>query len=163
MTNVTLPRAELQAALDIMEVTHFAVADGVPHTVVMKHVEVIETLRARLAVDVCAEKQPDVEKTSQRVEKTAQRVEKTAQQGEKPEPVAWYDREHGETETVWSRQQPPWEGEWKPLYTAPPQRPWQGLTDEEIHWADCVSDADDCKQILEFARAIEAKLKEKNK
>lgn len=42
-----------------------------------------------------------------------------------------------------------------PLYTAPPQRIWQGLTDEEIfdlyHW-----------ERLRFARAIEANLKEKN-
>ena len=49
----------------------------------------------------------------------------------------------------------------RPLYTAPPQREWQGLTDEEVMsllpgavrlppgWADTV-------------RAIEAKLKEKN-
>jgi len=45
-----------------------------------------------------------------------------------------------------------------PLYPAPPQREWQGLTDEEIeqivdqHWED----------LLMFAEAIEAKLKEKN-
>jgi hypothetical protein len=48
-----------------------------------------------------------------------------------------------------------------PLYTAPPQREWQGLTDEEIKerrisigWSeDFMGD---------FARAIESKLKEKN-
>jgi len=45
-----------------------------------------------------------------------------------------------------------------PLYIAPPQREWQGLTDEEIeqivdeYWED----------LLMFAEAIEAKLKEKN-
>ena len=49
-----------------------------------------------------------------------------------------------------------------PLYTAPQPRQWQGLTDEEInsvrhnrdwtaHWTDAT-----------FARAIEAKLREKN-
>jgi hypothetical protein len=41
-----------------------------------------------------------------------------------------------------------------PLYTAPPKREWVGLTDEEIvacGWCD-----------LRFARAIEAKLKERN-
>jgi hypothetical protein len=50
---------------------------------------------------------------------------------------------------------------WQPLYTTPPQRNWQGLTDEEIMsllpgavrlppgWSETV-------------RAIEAKLKEKN-
>jgi hypothetical protein len=49
-----------------------------------------------------------------------------------------------------------------PLYTAPPQREWQGLTDEEYeamaeHYVtNCYFDT------LEYARAIEAKLKEKN-
>ena len=48
------------------------------------------------------------------------------------------------------------------LYTAPPQREWQGLTDEEYeamaeHYVtNCYFDT------LEYARAIEAKLKEKN-
>ena len=42
-----------------------------------------------------------------------------------------------------------------PLYTAPPKREWVGLTDEdEIPW-----DGVDAKS---FAKAIEAKLKEKN-
>ena len=42
-----------------------------------------------------------------------------------------------------------------PLYTAPPQREWQGLTDEEI---------ENCFEMSMFGtcRAIEAKLKEKN-
>ena len=41
------------------------------------------------------------------------------------------------------------------LYTAPPQREWQGLTDEEI---------ENCFEMSMFGtcRAIEAKLKEKN-
>ena len=49
-----------------------------------------------------------------------------------------------------------------PLYTAPPQREWQGLTDEEYeamaeqHVTNCYFDT------LKYARAIEAKLKEKN-
>jgi len=46
----------------------------------------------------------------------------------------------------------------QPVYTAPPQREWQGLTDEEIReiWGSYFSRG------VEFARAIEAKLKEKN-
>ena len=51
---------------------------------------------------------------------------------------------------------------WKPVYTSPPaQRTWVGLTDEEIerifnNWPTYHLDHE------EFARAIEAKLKEKN-
>ena len=70
-----------------------------------------------------------------------------------PEPVAWLDSDGF-----------PWSDEgiacrsikdtYKPLYTAPPQREWVGLTDEDIDAA--------WKDKLSFSRAIEAKLKEKN-
>ena len=56
----------------------------------------------------------------------------------------------------------------KPLYTTPPQRTWTKLTDEEIYsLADSLEiwNEDDEEWILDpntFARAIEAKLKEKN-
>jgi hypothetical protein len=57
-----------------------------------------------------------------------------------------------------------------PLYTTPPaaQRQWVGLTDEEIEVCDCLHVlwmGDDDQELVgkkEFARAIEAKLKEKN-
>jgi hypothetical protein len=50
------------------------------------------------------------------------------------------------------------------LYTTPPQRPWVGLTDEEIDDIDEANWEEDHKVwgIHEFARAVEAKLKEKN-
>jgi len=49
----------------------------------------------------------------------------------------------------------------QPLYTAPPQRTWVGLTDEEINkirwdWVDSGGD------YINFAQAIATKLKEKN-
>ena len=47
-----------------------------------------------------------------------------------------------------------------PLYTAPPQREWQGLTDEEIVGTDALGIY--AKPLIEFARAIETKLKGKN-
>ena len=43
-----------------------------------------------------------------------------------------------------------------PVYVAPPQRTWVGLTDEEINTAASV------QSWKPFAKAIEAKLKEKN-
>ena len=58
------------------------------------------------------------------------------------------------------------DGTWEPLYTAPPKREWVGLTDEEINklmqtinWR---KDWLGSWAYKEFARAIEAKLKEKN-
>lgn len=88
-------------------------------------------------------------------------LEATGKDSLQVEPVAWMDRE-GDIYRM------PEIKNWAPphtlLYTAPPQREWQGLTDEEI---DAIDDANwdtDCKVwgIRDFARAIEAKLKEKN-
>ena len=44
-----------------------------------------------------------------------------------------------------------------PLYTTPPQRTWVGLTDEQIYEIH-----ENSSNLMEFTRAIEAKLKEKN-
>ena len=52
----------------------------------------------------------------------------------------------------------PTEGNWKQLYTAPTQREWQGLTGYEFVQIRNNLKGDD----LDLARAIEAKLKEKN-
>ena len=79
------------------------------------------------------------------------------------EPVAWmYVNEDGECEQIEYGPVLDDPGV-TPLYTFPPKKQWVGLTDEEInsvrysrdwtaHWTDA-----------NFARAIEAKLKEKNK
>lgn len=50
----------------------------------------------------------------------------------------------------------------QPLYTAPPRREWQSLTDEEIGRAAVVLFGDYASHDFEFARAIEAALREKN-
>jgi hypothetical protein len=76
---------------------------------------------------------------------------------ETQEPVAWMQG----TGLYWPDDAAIGEPDCEPLYTAPPQREWQGLTDEEVMsllpgavrlppgWVDTV-------------RAIEAKLREKN-
>ena len=54
------------------------------------------------------------------------------------------------------------------FYTAPPKREWVGLTDDELEKIDCVqlkyigTGEYSIEGVDEFARAIEAKLKEKN-
>ena len=85
----------------------------------------------------------------------------------KQEPVAWmYQHEDtGLTMCVivqqvgagFEKNNPRWK-KITPLYTAPPQREWQGLTDEEIDTWNIVGH----ESLREFVRAIEAKLKEKN-
>lgn len=49
-----------------------------------------------------------------------------------------------------------------PLYTAPPQREWVGLTEDEVmqEWFSVTLVAK--QDLMKFAKAIEAKLKEKN-
>jgi len=95
------------------------------------------------------------------------------------EPVAWIGDANyvegqfveGKVRRVW------WEcntGVGQPLYTAPPRKPWVGLTDEELDEIQYSTQVeyttyDEGKYGMEieirpenFARAIEAKLKEKN-
>jgi hypothetical protein len=72
-----------------------------------------------------------------------------------PEPVAWHEPGAYGNVTVykdWAK-----ENGWLPLYTTPPQREWQGLTDEEI--SELIRNTHNTGS---FVRAIEAKLKEKN-
>jgi hypothetical protein len=76
-----------------------------------------------------------------------------------PEPVAWIKKDRSSIEvSIMSAEYMMREG-FEPLYAAPPQREWQGLTDEEIYEA-----VENSNSVLvkDMARAIEAKLKEKN-
>ena len=79
-----------------------------------------------------------------------------------PEPVAWY---YAGSDIEWhsialnADLDDAQKANCTPLYTAPPQREWQGLTDEELR------DIFDSCQIGErgyVAAMVEAKLKEKN-
>ena len=70
-----------------------------------------------------------------------------------PEPVAWQGV-HDQTDLYYRK---PLQADVRPLYTAPPQRKWQGLTDEEI--SELIRNTHNTGS---FVRAIEAKLKEKN-
>ena len=74
------------------------------------------------------------------------------------EPIAWMCAEDPERETAFSWKKGHCENCGKqrvPVYTAPPQREWRELTDEEITEAMVFN-----KRIM--ATHIEAKLKEKN-
>jgi len=93
-----------------------------------------------------------------------------------PEPVAWrFDqakyRENDLRGRQWTfnvfSQSKPYMDEMvrnvTPLYTAPPQREWQGLTDEEImEMLDYGQYGNVPQYARNFVDAIEAKLKEKN-
>ncbi len=102
------------------------------------------------------------EATIKRLEKRIEELAQAAQQ----EPVAWLEPEWGEKicpevgYEVTMTDDHPRDLCWIPLYTHPPQRTWVELTDEEILKSEWAIGANDV--LLNFARAIEAKLKEKN-
>ena len=78
-----------------------------------------------------------------------------------PEPVAQVQvAEDYYPHVVWTEGVNPVDLDQKFLYTAPPQREWQGLTDEEIKSAASLGIYE--KPLIDFARAIEQALKEKN-
>ena len=91
-----------------------------------------------------------------------QRVINTLNQQPEPEPVAWAWTVNSGAGYItkgvgFDKTDIPF-AKHTPLYTAPPQREWQGLTDEEIDTWNIVGH----ESLREFVRAIEAKLKEKN-
>jgi hypothetical protein len=84
-------------------------------------------------------------------------MKKAIEQAEKQEPVAFAS--HGVVNWIADKQ---FQHE-ADLYTTPQQREWVGLTDEEIALVcgECAASAHNWNDIS-FARAIEAKLKERN-
>ena len=84
--------------------------------------------------------------------KVNQEIEEALKQPQQ-EPVAWvYNgilHEFDPSEFATS--------EVKPLYTAPPKREWVGVTYDEVYEFVCTADS-----YINLAKAIEAKLKEKN-
>lgn len=75
-----------------------------------------------------------------------------------PEPVAWFCKLPDNKISIKIVGKPT-EGNWEPLYTAPPQREWVGLTGDEIDSALRVYNSFGGRL---DARKIEAKLKDKN-
>ena len=104
---ITLTREEAQQVLDALE----NIAADLTKTTWGAYElqkQLIETFRARLA-------QPDVPEVC----------------FGNTEPVAWFSKRPDNTIAIKISGKPT-EGNWEPLYTAPPQREWQGLTKEEL-------------------------------
>jgi hypothetical protein len=72
-------------------------------------------------------------------------------------PVAWMDKEDC-GDMRFTSVAPTYENDLIPLYTAPPRKPWVGLTDDDIELIFFISGSTP----ENFARDIEAILKEKN-
>jgi len=87
---------------------------------------------------------------------------RTALAQPEPEPVAWM---HNFIDYVITKNRPTDitrnAGRWTPLYTAPPQREWAGLTEEEKK-VICQEAANEDWTDLDVINATEAKLRDKN-
>ena len=94
-----------------------------------------------------------------RADERARMAEQPAQQ---QEPVAWIVEDQSGERLEWAGDAHSCHGvPTFPLYTSPPaQRTWVGLTDEEI--TDIWAEASPYYHEDDFARAIEAKLKQRN-
>ena len=119
--------------------------------------EVLEQLRTPLRVNTALDAY-DVSRAITAIKQALaldKKAENARELGLDYEPVGWWDSKIGFFEEKHFDQL-------QPLYTAPPaaQRPWVGLTDEEILEAAGIDGAD--TWLFETAYAIEAKLKEKN-
>jgi hypothetical protein len=78
-----------------------------------------------------------------------------------PEPVAWFCKLPDNKISIKIVGKPT-EGNWQPLYTAPPQREWVGLTDDEYELMAEKRVTNYFFNTLDYAHDIETKLKEKN-
>jgi hypothetical protein len=149
---IALTREEAQQVLDALEAEH----RWLESLNTGKTMRAIETLCARLAQP---EPEPVADKYLMEVECTKCGAKQDGiltvnvpPQRNEPEPIAYKVNDA----TVYIK---------PPIYNAPPQREWQGLTDEEMF--DCLAQTDGEAKRLPlgfkwFAEAIEAKLKEKN-
>ena len=97
-----------------------------------------------------------------RYDKALIAIKETLAQPEQ-EPVAWRTKVDHIMFTSKRKDVLPLGGKLEPLYTTPPQRTWVGLTDEEWN-AIYYKFAEHGASVSgwDFAKAIEAKLKEKN-
>ncbi len=103
----------------------------------------------QMALDALEESKKHL--TDQRRDKTIEALRARLAQGE-PETVGYLTNALGDERIFTTKKINQYS---QPIYTVPPQREWQGLTDEEI---------ENCFEMSMFGtcRAIEAKLKEKN-
>ena len=145
---ITLTRDEAQQVLHYM-------ADGGDYT--DNYGKLIETLRARLA-----QPEPDIVQDAvvygTGITKDGKRIDPASIYKE-PEPhgYLWFTRHMEQRFTHRKPREDERIGDVKPVYIGPPQREWQGLTDEEI------KDILDCgSSNLVNIKKAEQKLKEKN-
>ena len=83
-------------------------------------------------------------------------------EAKKQEPVAWWIPKAEQFCLPSSDGTRPFAKAWNPLYTTPQQRTWVGLTDEELKPICDENYIMLGAYAVDFIRAIEAKLKEKN-
>ena len=105
----------------------------------------------------------EYEEIAEDLKQEARDLRQAIAQAEKQEPYAYIYKTNGAFGVHMSLKYAEYNGRYPdkniPVYTAPPQREWVGLTDEEITELFCDYDA---IQFPKFVRTVEVKLREKN-
>jgi hypothetical protein len=107
---------------------------------------------------------PEVTPDVDAVNMSQERVDETAKSEHEPYGYLWFTHQIERRFTHYRPKEEQRIGEVTPLYTAPPKREWVGLTDAQVeeiaeyHGIDCLYET----SRIDFYRAIEDKLKEKN-
>ena len=119
----------------------------------------------KLALEALGNTWTEPKSEQYKIEKEAITAIKEALAQPEQEPLAWIST--GPARMIhWTSDKPAYGDDWVPLYTAPPQRTWVGLTKEEIAefdtWHDTWEEEVGWCNPSAIVAYIEAKLKEKN-
>jgi len=91
-----------------------------------------------------------------------ERVDETAKREHEPYGYLWFTHQMERRFTHYRPKEEQRIGEVTPIYTAPPKREWVGIDEKEVAWLWFWMGNREKINGYEFAKAIEAKLKERN-
>jgi hypothetical protein len=96
------------------------------------------------------------------VNMSQERVDETAKREHEPYGYLWFTHQMERRFTHYRPKEEQRIGEVTPIYTAPPKREWVGIDEKEVAWLWFWMGNREKINGYEFAKAIEAKLKERN-
>jgi hypothetical protein len=91
-----------------------------------------------------------------------ERVDETAKREHEPYGYLWFTHQMERRFTHYRPKEEQRIGEVTPIYTAPPKREWVGIDEKEVAWLWFWMGNREKINGYEFAKTIEAKLKERN-
>ena len=105
---------------------------------------------------------PEVTPDVDAVNMSQERVDETAKREHEPYGYLWFTHQMERRFTHYRPKEEQRIGEVTPIYTAPPKREWVGIDEKEVAWLWFWMGNREKINGYEFAKTIEAKLKERN-